>query len=334
MRVSRWVFPTAARWSRPMLIRSGPPASDARLLGSFQLMLTLRMYAADVAELPSDLDSALAELGADYRRVLDHGIEAQAEALGLPRELLARPGFRPVVRRYRRAVRRAACHPGGGDGCVCQRAAIRSRQRSTAALRRWLSRDRPVALRARKLALGALRHRDLAESLRISALRAASVKRALEPSPRRPRSSSTPPVSLRTLPCAASPTRSQPRAAVFLGARCPSSSRPPAGLALRRSGPLSKHRASRVRSSWSRAPVASRRSCVCRHAAPSRRWRQAGARCACGRPLSDERVEEVVMLTERGRGLLTSSRWMVLLLVSNLHALGIEYARNDRRAAA
>lgn len=51
----------------------------------------------------------------------------------------------------------------------------------------------------------------------------------------------------------------------------------------------------------------------------------AGARCACGRPLLEERIENAVDLDELGRTLLNGSRWMSVLLVQTLHSLGVPY---------
>lgn len=51
----------------------------------------------------------------------------------------------------------------------------------------------------------------------------------------------------------------------------------------------------------------------------------AGTMCACGRELTDERIESAVNLDELGRTLLNGSRWMSVLLIQTLHSLGIEY---------
>jgi hypothetical protein len=48
-----------------------------------------------------------------------------------------------------------------------------------------------------------------------------------------------------------------------------------------------------------------------------------GVRCACGRPLVDEQTEEALTITELGRGLLDKSRWLTLLLVDELAAVGV-----------
>lgn len=54
-----------------------------------------------------------------------------------------------------------------------------------------------------------------------------------------------------------------------------------------------------------------------------KRLSREGLRCACGRSIGEERIEEALSITESGRRLLDSSRWMHLLLVSELLDLGI-----------
>lgn len=48
-----------------------------------------------------------------------------------------------------------------------------------------------------------------------------------------------------------------------------------------------------------------------------------GIRCACGRPLQDERVEEALTLSDLGREVLDGSKWMTKLLLHELAAVGI-----------
>lgn len=48
-----------------------------------------------------------------------------------------------------------------------------------------------------------------------------------------------------------------------------------------------------------------------------------GLRCACGRPLSDERVEEALTLTEMGRTLVEKSHWLSLLVIQELRRAGV-----------
>ncbi len=52
-----------------------------------------------------------------------------------------------------------------------------------------------------------------------------------------------------------------------------------------------------------------------------------GVRCACGKPIGDERIEEAVAVTDLGRVLLDKSRWFSLLLLQELLALGIPLDR-------
>lgn len=49
----------------------------------------------------------------------------------------------------------------------------------------------------------------------------------------------------------------------------------------------------------------------------------AGLRCACGREITDERIEEAVQVTDLGRSLLDSSRWFSLLLLQRFSQLGV-----------
>jgi hypothetical protein len=46
-------------------------------------------------------------------------------------------------------------------------------------------------------------------------------------------------------------------------------------------------------------------------------------KCACGRPLVDEQKEEALTITELGRELLDKSRWLTLLVVDELVAVGV-----------
>ncbi len=61
--------------------------------------------------------------------------------------------------------------------------------------------------------------------------------------------------------------------------------------------------------------------------APSRdaleRLSATGIKCACGRPLADERTEEALGVTDLGRALLDKARWLTVLLVQELEALGV-----------
>jgi hypothetical protein len=51
-----------------------------------------------------------------------------------------------------------------------------------------------------------------------------------------------------------------------------------------------------------------------------------GVKCSCGAQLTDERLEEAIDLTDLGRKLLAGSWWMSILLVEQLHSLGIPYS--------
>jgi len=48
-----------------------------------------------------------------------------------------------------------------------------------------------------------------------------------------------------------------------------------------------------------------------------------GVKCACGRPISDERIEKAVTITDLGRALLDGNRWLTLLLLEELQEVGI-----------
>jgi hypothetical protein len=50
---------------------------------------------------------------------------------------------------------------------------------------------------------------------------------------------------------------------------------------------------------------------------------QQGVKCACGRPISEERIEEALTITELGRGLLDGNRWLTLLLLEELQKVGV-----------
>lgn len=48
-----------------------------------------------------------------------------------------------------------------------------------------------------------------------------------------------------------------------------------------------------------------------------------GVRCSCGRAINEERAEEAVTVTSLGDSLLDKSRWMGIVLVSELEAMGV-----------
>ncbi len=48
-----------------------------------------------------------------------------------------------------------------------------------------------------------------------------------------------------------------------------------------------------------------------------------GIKCACGRPIGDERIEEALAVTESGRSLLDKARWLTLLVTEELKRVGI-----------
>jgi len=48
-----------------------------------------------------------------------------------------------------------------------------------------------------------------------------------------------------------------------------------------------------------------------------------GLKCACGRSLIDERIEEALAITELGRSLLDKARWLTLLVVRELETVGV-----------
>jgi hypothetical protein len=50
---------------------------------------------------------------------------------------------------------------------------------------------------------------------------------------------------------------------------------------------------------------------------------KAGVRCACGRPLSEERQEKALTITDFGRAMLDGNRWMSTLVLQHLVKLGI-----------
>jgi hypothetical protein len=48
-----------------------------------------------------------------------------------------------------------------------------------------------------------------------------------------------------------------------------------------------------------------------------------GLKCACGRPIAEEKVEEALTITDLGRSLLDKSRWLSILLIEELRAVGV-----------
>jgi hypothetical protein len=48
-----------------------------------------------------------------------------------------------------------------------------------------------------------------------------------------------------------------------------------------------------------------------------------GLKCACGRALCDERIEEALTITDLGRSLIDKARWLTILLVQELARVGI-----------
>lgn len=49
----------------------------------------------------------------------------------------------------------------------------------------------------------------------------------------------------------------------------------------------------------------------------------AGVKCACGRPIGEEKQEEAISITELGRNLLDKSRWLTIILIDELLRLGV-----------
>jgi hypothetical protein len=50
---------------------------------------------------------------------------------------------------------------------------------------------------------------------------------------------------------------------------------------------------------------------------------QQGLKCACGRPIADERIEEALTITDQGRALIDGSRWLTLLVLEELETVGV-----------
>jgi hypothetical protein len=48
-----------------------------------------------------------------------------------------------------------------------------------------------------------------------------------------------------------------------------------------------------------------------------------GLKCACGRSMMDERIEEALTVTDLGRALLDKARWLTILLMTELEAVGV-----------
>lgn len=53
---------------------------------------------------------------------------------------------------------------------------------------------------------------------------------------------------------------------------------------------------------------------------------KAGVKCACGRDLNAERMEEALALSDLGRTMLDGSRWMSVVLMQCLRRMGIDYS--------
>ncbi len=286
-------------------------------------MLTLRMCASDLAELPPDLDGALEDLGEDYRRVLGPGIEAQAEALGLPSEALRAHAFglspTDVV-----VFAELLATPAG---VIVVRATEPRSGRGSARLELYGVGSHEIGQLLYGLANSLSERYDVAlppyrhQSARFEELLQRGSRAMSAPS-----SEELETARLLLDPALRSLLRSIASSDGGLLASDISE----------QSRADTRDRAERARASLEASGLASAELVVtCSRSesqilrVPSRdlleQMAQAGARCACGRPLLDERSEEAVMLTERGRRLLTSSRWMSLLLVSTLHALGVDY---------
>jgi hypothetical protein len=48
-----------------------------------------------------------------------------------------------------------------------------------------------------------------------------------------------------------------------------------------------------------------------------------GVKCACGRAIAEERIEEALNITDLGRALLDGNRWLTLLLLQELQHVGV-----------
>jgi hypothetical protein len=287
-------------------------------------MLILRMFAADVADLPPDLEGALAELSEDYRRVLDRGIEAQAEALGVARELLrgqvSGESSADTVVRFAELL----ATPAGVIGVYATEPRF---GRGGARLQLYGVGSHEIAQLLHGLARSLSERYDI--DLRPNRYESARFEQLLQTGSRATSAPSAEQLNAARL-LADPAVRSVARSIAASGSGLLTSD------VSKQLDAASQARAEKITASLESLGLASAELVVtCTRSesqilrVPSRgaleMMAEAGARCACGRPLLDERLEEADMLTERGRGLLTASRWMVLLLVSTLHALGIDY---------
>lgn len=54
------------------------------------------------------------------------------------------------------------------------------------------------------------------------------------------------------------------------------------------------------------------------------RMDEAGVKCACGKPISQERLEEALTITDHGRSLIDKSKWLSVLVTDELLRLGVQ----------
>jgi hypothetical protein len=52
-----------------------------------------------------------------------------------------------------------------------------------------------------------------------------------------------------------------------------------------------------------------------------------GVKCACGRAIAEERIEEALSITDLGRVLLDGNRWLTLILLEELRRVGVPLER-------
>jgi hypothetical protein len=292
------------------------------------------MYQGGLKGPPPDLPAAIRELGPDYTPLVAHSLRAQADAVGVPHDLL-RSDMTPDPYADSRVV--------AGEVFAVDEGVIVVLVERPRALATPGSEQQPEPS---QLALYAVGTQEIESRLiTVAAVLSEALGCALRPHAYT--ADRFDDLIAKGMTPASAPSAAEARGAALLSDRVVR--RTATGIAASAGGLLAndlarqldtpdRARADAIRGQLEQSGlVASEFAVICRRSgsqvlrAPSRNALEAaaaaGARCACGRSLAEERIDSAVTLTDLGRELLDGSRWMSVVLVEALHALGIAYDR-------
>jgi hypothetical protein len=284
------------------------------------------MYRCETAPSLDDFSAAISALGDEYVPVLARGLEAQADALGVPAEALEISGDSDPYVRLRTSAAELLATPHGLIAVCLEQPHTEINTGSSV------------------LSLYGIGTRNIEQPLaEVAALFSKMFNCKLQP--RRYKSDTFKQLVEKGMTTATAPTNAETEGASLLSDAA--TRRAAIGIASSAGGLLirdfpkqldfeDRERADEIRESLeAKSLITTEYVVVCsRNAsqvlrAPSREAIAAasdsGARCACGRALTEERIESAVNLDDLGRTLLNGSRWMSVFLIQALQSLGIDY---------